>query len=64
MTNMTLNRILPQLKFEGPLSVRRDILGETQYIGGGDAESILSRFGGYKIKKTKIIDGVFVIYVI
>lgn len=64
MTSMTLGRILPQLKYEGNISIRRDILGGTHYIGGGDAESVLSRFGGYKIKNTKIIDGVLVIYVI
>ncbi len=60
---MTLKKLLEALRFEGHISLRRDNFGGMQYIGGGNSEHISSRYGGYKVDKSSIIDNILIVYV-
>lgn len=60
----TLKTLLSAMRYNGHVSLRRiDFHGEVQYIAGGTADSLISRYGGYKVEKITCIDNVLIIYV-
>lgn len=59
----TLKGILTAMHYRGHISVRRRIYNETIYIGGGSADSIIDRFGGYRVEYMEVMDSVLIIYV-
>lgn len=59
-----LKTVLEAMHFEGHISVRREIFREKVYLGGGDSETMIKRYGGYMIEKMEVIDNVLIIWVI
>ena len=51
------------MNYRGHISLRRKFFKEIQYVGGGTAESIIVRFGGYRVEYMEVVENVLVIYV-
>ena len=58
-----LKVVLKAMNYHGHISLRRKIFHGTEYIGSGNAERIIEKFGGYQVECMEIIDNVLIIYV-
>ncbi len=59
----TLRSILKAMNFSGQISLRRRIYRDIIYVGGGNADLVINRYGGYKVESMIVVDNVLVIYV-
>ena len=59
----TLRNLLKAMDYRGHISLRRRLLGEIQYIGGGTSDAMIDRYGGYRVEYTETIENVLIIYV-
>lgn len=58
-----LRGILKAMNFRGHIALRKKGFQTIDYVGGGTSESVIDRFGGYRVEYMEIVDGILVIYV-
>lgn len=60
----TVKALLQAMHYDGHISIRKyGFDGKLIYIGGGTAEPMIQRYGGYKVDRITCIDNVLVIFV-
>lgn len=59
----TLRNLLKAMDYRGHISLRRRLFGKVEYIGGGTADAIVDKYGGYQVEYMETIENVLIIYV-
>ncbi len=61
---MPLDMVLAGLNFLGQISVRKRLHGGgIDYLGGGNMQSCIKRFGNEEVKESYVFDGILIVFV-